>query len=66
MRLDTATAESVLRTVVADGDTVYVAWEDRRDGAADIYVNGSSDDGTTWMASDARVDTDAPDGAFVF
>jgi len=34
--------------VATVGNTVYVAWEDRRDGRGQIYVSKSTDRGVTW------------------
>jgi hypothetical protein len=45
--------------------TVYLAWRDNRNGKADIYFNRSTDRGATWVAADARLDTDPTSpGAF--
>lgn len=44
--------------IAASGDAVYVTWSSRRNGAGDIYFNRSLDSGTTWLASDTRLDTD--------
>ncbi len=44
--------------VVAAGDRVAVAWFDNRDGAYDIYVRSSTDEGRTWNDAPVRVDTD--------
>jgi hypothetical protein len=41
----------------ADG-RVYVAWEDRRNGREDIYLNASADAGKTWLDRDVRLDRD--------
>ncbi len=47
--------------IAAVGPTVYVAWADRRHGPlSDIYCNVSHDSGTTWRATDIRLDTDGP------
>jgi len=43
-------------TVVAQGDDVYVAWQDNRDGNYEIYFKISSDRGATW-SDDARLTT---------
>ncbi|MGD9346388.1 MAG: sialidase family protein [Candidatus Aminicenantes bacterium] len=48
-----------------NGDDVYVVWEDARNEVGgfgqDIYFNYSTDGGTTWQATDIRLDTgDAP------
>lgn len=44
--------------IAAAGDGVYVSWFDARNGAYDIYVNGSSDGGATWLTDPSRADTD--------
>ena len=44
--------------VAATGSNVYVVWEDSRNGNEDIYLNYSNDNGSTWQASDIRLDTD--------
>ena len=46
--------------VAASGDSVFVAWMDRRDSFQlflidNIYVNRSLDGGVTWMPNDVRV-----------
>ncbi|MCA8941354.1 MAG: hypothetical protein KDB80_02235, partial [Planctomycetes bacterium] len=41
----------------ATGTNVYVAWEDNRNGNRDIYANLSNDSGTTWRATDLRLDS---------
>ncbi len=43
-------------TVSADGTRVYVAWEDDRSGALDVYLNFSLDLGATFQPVDFRVD----------
>jgi len=47
---------------------VFVAWEDRRGGTTDIYLNRSTDWGQTWASPDTRIDLDegaAPADSFV-
>lgn len=47
----------------AEGSSVYVVWWDRRSDLptlADIYFNRSHDGGSSWLASDIRLDTNAP------
>lgn len=41
---------------------VYIAWDDARFGAWDIYFNYSDDYGVTWQPFDIRVDTGDFDG----
>lgn len=38
-----------------DGDRIYVAWLDTRDGLADVRFNRSLDGGLTWLGADIRV-----------
>jgi hypothetical protein len=60
VRLDSGVPGSASSTGVAlamDGQKVYVAWEDVRDGAPEIWFNRSLDGGATWFSSDVRVDT---------
>ncbi len=38
-----------------DGNRLYVAWLDTRDGLADVRFNRSLDGGVTWLGSDIRV-----------
>ncbi|MBI4832639.1 MAG: PxKF domain-containing protein [Candidatus Lindowbacteria bacterium] len=47
------------RTSSDESGHVYVAWQDTRNGNADIYFNRSSDYGATWQGLDTRLDTDA-------
>ena len=45
------------------GSAVFVTWYDSRNGNPDIYFNRSLDGGATWLATDVRLDTDAPGAA---
>jgi hypothetical protein len=59
-RLDTDAPGAAVSTgvqVSASGDAVYVAWQDARNGATDVYFNASTDNGASWLADDVRVDT---------
>lgn len=50
--------------VRAVGGTVFVTWEDQRDGSRDVYFDRSLDGGATWSPTDARLDVgDAPGSA---
>lgn len=46
--------------VACSGDFVYVAWEDQRNGASDVYFNSSLTGGDFWESLDKRLDDDAP------
>lgn len=46
--------------ICCDGSAVYAVWQDTRNGSDDIYFSRSLDAGTTWLLSNARIDTDAP------
>lgn len=50
--------------IVAQGDAVYVAWTDERNtpGVGDIYCNRSLDRGSTWLATDQRLNTGSAAG----
>lgn len=51
-------------TCALSGQSVFVAWEDQRNGfVEDIYFNRSLDGGTTWLPTDTRLDTGTPPGA---
>jgi hypothetical protein len=53
-------SDSVLPDLAASGDTVAVAWWDRRHSSSlhrDVYFNGSLDGGTTWLPADVRLNT---------
>ena len=66
LRLNTdapGAAKSESPEIAALGASVYVVWEDGRNGADDVYLNRSSDGGNAWLASDLRVSTSAA-GAF--
>jgi hypothetical protein len=41
-----------------DGE-IYCLWEDARSGPIDLYFNRSDDGGTTWLAEDLRLNTNA-------
>jgi hypothetical protein len=54
---------SFLPRIAAQGQDVYVVWEDDRNGPHDVYFNRSTDGGATWLAADVRLDTDFPGAA---
>lgn len=45
-------------TIVTGADKVYIAWEDGRNGDADIFYSESSDGGLTWRDPNLRVNDD--------
>ena len=45
--------------VISDGGSIYVAWQDQRNGNDDIYMTRSADNGATWNTPDTFV-TDDP------
>ncbi len=67
VRVDTnadGAAYSANPQIGTDGDgTVVVVWEDRRDGASDIYANFSTNKGATWSEDDIRIDGGDDKGA---
>lgn len=62
-RLDTdaaGVATSEFPRIACSGTTLYVVWQDERDGEPDVRFNTSSDGGVNWLAQDVRLDTDDP------
>ena len=58
-RLDTnqpGNTSSTSPRVCASADNVYVVWTDNRRGPDDVYFNGSSDRGASWLGSDVKLD----------
>lgn len=61
MRLDSGTGTSGFPQITCnDQGSVYVVWDDYRNGQGDIYLNSSQDYGATWQAQDIRLDSDLP------
>ncbi|MEM7203481.1 MAG: sialidase family protein [Planctomycetota bacterium] len=61
VRLDTddpGVGDSRQPRLAAVGDSVYVVWQDDRNGQPDIYFNRSLDGGSTWLPVDLRLDRD--------
>ena len=54
-----ATAGSPTALLSADGEAL-VAWQDERNGRADIFLARSTDGGRTWGKEDLRMDMDEP------
>ncbi len=61
IRVDRAPAgsESTNPRIAIEDQSVYVVWEDDRDGESDIYISRSTDRGATWGETDTRVGQDA-------
>ncbi|MCS6858520.1 MAG: glycoside hydrolase, partial [Sandaracinaceae bacterium] len=62
-RVDTGTApgasSSFSPEIAAEGNNVYVAWVDDRDGGSfDIWFNRSNDQGVSWLPSAIKLDND--------
>jgi len=57
VRLTSDTSWSSTPCVASSGDRVYLAWEDDRNGAGEIYYKRSTDKGATW-SPDARLTFD--------
>ncbi len=69
VRLDTdvaGAATSFDPAIDCDGDKVYVSWSDTRNGQSDTYFSTSTDAGTTFLATDVRLDTDTAGATFSF
>ncbi|UCG70901.1 MAG: exo-alpha-sialidase [Thermoplasmata archaeon] len=46
---------------VDSGGTIYLVWDDNRNGDYDIYFAKSTDEGATWTEPNVRVNTDLTD-----
>jgi len=57
VRLTSDSGWSSTPCIASSGDRVYLAWEDDRNGAGEIYYKFSTDDGATW-SPDARLTFD--------
>lgn len=65
IQLNNADARAMNPSIACDGDTVYVAWEDERDGELDyhnIYMDVSTNGGREFLSKDIQLDAD-PDGS---
>ena len=60
VRVDTDEAGAAFsshpKLVADDSGNLVVAWEDRRNGASDVYVNNSTDGGDSFAGTDRRLD----------
>ncbi|HEB51639.1 MAG TPA: hypothetical protein ENI87_00115 [bacterium] len=56
-------SESWEPAVAVEGDRVFVAWMDYRNGDMDIYFNRSLDGGRSWLPDDVRLDVGTPPGS---
>lgn len=63
-RVDRSTVETSISRmpVLSTGaqGSIYVAWEDSRNGRSDIFFNRSLDRGDTWPAKDVQLNPDPP------
>ncbi len=50
-------AQSSFPQIAASGSSVYVAWQEERNGIEDVYFNRSLDGGRTWMPADLQLDS---------
>lgn len=61
VRMDTdapGSGDSQYPALAADGAGVHVVWHEDVNGIRDIYYNGSTDGGATWLPTAKRLDTD--------
>ena len=66
VRLDTdpaGGADSRQPRIACNGASAYVVWQDTRSGLPDVRFSRTIDSGATWLATDRRLDTDAPGSA---
>lgn len=59
--VDHSEADALAPAIGCDGERVWVAWEDERDGELqnrNIYLNRSEDGGQTWLEEDLLLDGD--------
>ncbi len=49
--------------ITCRGQSLWVVWEDARDGEKDIRLQRSTDGGNTWLGADVRLDQDAAGAA---
>ncbi len=62
--LSGALKQSHRHSLVVDGDRVYAAWRDQRNGLLDdLYFTASLDGGATWSAANLRLEDGALPGA---
>ncbi len=61
IQLNVGEAAARAPDIACAGETVYVVWEDERDGELryrNVYANVSTDGGRTWLEEDLRLDGD--------
>ena len=51
-------------SLAVSGSNVHVVWRDRRDGNMEIYYKRSTDGGTTWDTTDARLTADTAQSSY--
>ncbi len=57
------TVDAMFPTVAVDGNRIYVAWTDYRNGKPNIYMNYSLDGGKNWLSEDIHI-TSLPLGKY--
>ncbi len=57
VRLSLDAGEAGQPAIAASGDSVYVVWQESRDGGSDIYFKSSADGGLTW-SGEAQLTSD--------
>lgn len=58
-----AGSQSLDASLAAQGSSVYIAWQDHRNGDGDVYFNRSLDSGGSWLNLPLRLDLGDPPGA---
>ena len=69
LQLDHGTGTSFIAStpkIAASGNNVHVLWRDNRNGALDVFYVRSTDAGSTFSASDVRIDGGSAGGASSF
>lgn len=65
LNTDTAgTAAAQLPMLSCQGNDVYAVWSDGRNGKIDVYYQRSTNNGTSWLSTDLRINTDTAGGSY--
>jgi hypothetical protein len=57
LETDTTVNEAGAPQLKVEGNLIYVAWEDWRNGLRDVFFQASVDAGATWLGADVRINT---------